>query len=403
MRTLWTVTAIGAIALILGVGMYRMMPHRAGTQTGQDGLPASTTPTIEPLARSVSNLQYVVAKHDGSVVTFSGADSDGTLTDIVRVSDDLTGIVHGVLSPDSQTLYITDPGGNVLAYNISVGTHSLLKASDLNPDGNFLKFIGITLSPSGKTLGLQVGYWEASGFALMETDGSGYHEIPKTISGNALAFSPDSKRFTVTTTNNDFGGDSASLYVASVHDPDNGTQLLPTQTDAHGQSYRKDAFTPAWSPDGTKIAFGYKYLDTALTSEPTTSPNPDQFRGIYVVNADGTSFHEVTSNQSYSSNPVWANDSQTLFYGLSNVYSGDTHGIFSIDASGKSNASVFSVDAKGYLPVALSPDGTQLSYRFGELKDDGTEQLNLGILNLHTKQSVDLGQGVDFVGWVHRP
>lgn len=62
---------------------------------------------------------------------------------------------------------------------------------------------------------------------------------------------------------------------------------------------------PAWSPDGTKIAFiSYKGSN----------------REIYVINADGTNQKRLTDNLAYDQHPVWSPDGTQIAYISSSYY-----------------------------------------------------------------------------------
>ena len=50
-------------------------------------------------------------------------------------------------------------------------------------------------------------------------------------------------------------------------------------------------YDPAWSPDGTKIAFG-----------AAREGSPD----IYVMNADGTDVVNITKHEGENYNPAWS-------------------------------------------------------------------------------------------------
>ena len=61
-----------------------------------------------------------------------------------------------------------------------------------------------------------------------------------------------------------------------------------------------DEFDPAWSPDGTKIAF---------TSER------DGNKEIYLMNYDGTDQVNLTHHDADDFDPVWSPDGENIFFG----------------------------------------------------------------------------------------
>jgi TolB protein len=140
--------------------------------------------------------------------------------------------------------------------------------------------------------------------------------------------------------------------------------------------------TPAWSPDGSKLAFQYSLVDRAFVGSLNVKA------GIWMVNADGTGLHQVTQRtpgSSWDFGPQWSPDGSKLVF-------------YRVDFKAKADA-VFTVDIDGtglfqVTPWALgagdgpdwSPDGQWLLFR-GEPKDgssnvykarpDGTELTNL--------------------------
>ncbi len=97
----------------------------------------------------------------------------------------------------------------------------------------------------------------------------------------------------------------------------------------------------AWSPDGHRIAFS----------------SLDQ-RQIYVINVDGTSFRQLTSDtpHSHNSSPTWApNGQQIAFYSTRN----NSGGIFLMDDAG---GNVRELTKGGEGSPSWSPDGRQIAF-----------------------------------------
>jgi hypothetical protein len=110
------------------------------------------------------------------------------------------------------------------------------------------------------------------------------------------------------------------------------------------------AHTPAWSPDGTWIAFG---LDQDIT-EAGTFPTR-----LYRVHPDGSNLTPLTSNsQGQATHPVWAQDG-SLYYGLSGA-GADLDGLYNYLPA--ENTHKLLLPGAGVHPLSISPDGEFLLY-----------------------------------------
>jgi TolB protein len=124
--------------------------------------------------------------------------------------------------------------------------------------------------------------------------------------------------------------------------------------------------SPAWSPDGSKVAF-----------ESRRDGNAE----IYVMNADGSGQTNLTNSAGSDASPAWSPDGTTLAFessrdGLAEIYLMDADG-FGVTA--------LTADAGNNITPAWSPDGTKLAFastRAGNLdvyimNADGTGATNL--------------------------
>ena len=94
----------------------------------------------------------------------------------------------------------------------------------------------------------------------------------------------------------------------------------------------------AWAPDGTHIVF------SAFTKVATAR--------VYVVGADGSGLSEIVSGEDFLGGVAWSPDGKKIAYD-------DGNAIFLIDPDGKNKTKLID---KGSEP-AWSPDGTLLAYR----------------------------------------
>lgn len=139
-----------------------------------------------------------------------------------------------------------------------------------------------------------------------------------------------------------FAGSNGRLLVR--HGPSGGQELSTVEPDGSGLVTLGAGSNGAFSPDGTKIAFSDEYGGGA---------------DIWVMNADGSDRHQLTSGSAYDATPSWSPDGERIAFSRS---SGSSGAIFTIGADG-SNLQQLS-PAGGNIHVGgtprWSPDGSRL-------------------------------------------
>ena len=144
---------------------------------------------------------------------------------------------------------------------------------------------------------------------------------------------------------------------------------------------------PAWSPDGTKIAFaswregntdiwvinadgsGLRRVtnDEFIDSGPTWSPDGKRIafsslresnQDIYVINADGSNLTQVTDTLEAESDPVWSPDGNRIAF--TRIREQGT-GIFVMNADGSEYPLLYGTEANDRSP-AWSPDGETIAF-----------------------------------------
>jgi TolB protein len=148
------------------------------------------------------------------------------------------------------------------------------------------------------------------------------------------------------------------------------------------------AHTPAWSPDGSKVAFSYSLVredyDAAL----------DLQRAIWIVDADGTDRRQLTQltpGNSWDDEPQWSPDgSRLVFTRVDLTRKLDAVFTVNVDGSGESQLTPWALNAAG--DPEWSPDGKRIV--FVAHPRDGSENVytvrpdGTGLTNV-TRQSVD--------------
>lgn len=109
-----------------------------------------------------------------------------------------------------------------------------------------------------------------------------------------------------------------------------------------GDSIGGDEY-PAWSPDGTRIAF-HSYRDGNWE--------------IYVMNVDGSGLRRLTNNPGEDTYPAWSPDSSRLVFNSATVGYTD---IYMINADGTGLTQLTSDPAPEYDP-SWSPDGSMIAF-----------------------------------------
>lgn len=113
-------------------------------------------------------------------------------------------------------------------------------------------------------------------------------------------------------------------------------------TNLTGDSLGGDEY-PAWSPDGTKIAF-HSYRDGNWE--------------IYLMNADGSGQTRLTNNPGEDTHPAWSPDGTRLIFNSATVGYTD---IYVINADGTGLRPLTNDPAPEYDP-AWSPDGSMIAF-----------------------------------------
>ncbi len=198
------------------------------------------------------------------------------------------------------------------------------------PDGRALVYTSFSTSPLVvPTLMLLADF---SSPATVLSSGAGVYE-------REAVYSPDGRRVAFVSQRDEPEG--SDVFVATL----DGERLVDVRNLTPATSGRAGLdVTPAWSPDGTQIAFA-------------SNRDGSDFK-LWVMNADGSGARPLTAPGSHADVfPTWSPDGQLIAF---QRRSGDAYRVGLLPAAGGAPA-FFEFDGDAYAP-AWSPDGRRIAF-----------------------------------------
>ena len=191
------------------------------------------------------------------------------------------------IAPPEMTA--SEPEGRIVFTSYRRGRAS--SVFSMRPDGSELRVLGMggspCCSPDGTRI-LVVRFFNDTGrfeIVLASADGKFLKRVTKseTEDSTSPAWSPDGKR--IAFQSGEFN--NPSIYVMNADGSDR-LRITPDKSNDRG---------PAWSPDGTRIAF---------------SSYRDGKQGVFVMNADGSGVTRLSDKSWSASDPAWSPDGRYI-------------------------------------------------------------------------------------------
>jgi TolB protein len=185
------------------------------------------------------------------------------------------------------------------------------------------------------------------------------------------AWSPDGTRIAFSSLREGAFESGSDIYV--MNEDGTGRIRLTDSSDVEGE--------PTWSPDGTRIAY--------------TRCCPGGNSEIFVMNADGTSVTNLTGHPGWDSSPAWSPDGGSIAFDT-NRDDVDASEIYVMNWDGTDQHNLTNSGFQDFSP-AWSPDGSRIA--FVSDREDWNEDIYVmnrdgsGRSRLTTRPEVDLAPG----------
>ena len=147
---------------------------------------------------------------------------------------------------------------------------------------------------------------------VMNSDGTGETNLTKTkaSSEGAPSWSPDSKKITYLRSSDPNGEIYNEVYVMNS-DGTSQTRLIRAMDT---KNFEVGFESPAWSPDGEKIAFMRTTRVGLVNSSPSSAVPATGPSGLYVMKPDGTGLRKLSKEMPYAQSPLWSPEGKEIAF-----------------------------------------------------------------------------------------
>jgi Tol biopolymer transport system component len=198
-------------------------------------------------------------------------------------------------------------------------------------------------SPDGTRLAFAGSRNDQAEIFVVNAEGSGLTQLTD-APGNDYApvWSPDGNKIAFLTDRHGAPNIRDSDVEIYVMDADGSDETRLTENNAADGD-------PAWSPDGSKIAF-----------ESNRASSLVFLRDLWIMNADGSGQTNLTDNRSSSGNPSWSPDGSTIAFDARTTQESDED-VYVMNPDGTGQFNLTRDQAEGDHPL-WSPDGRKILF-----------------------------------------
>lgn len=294
----------------------------------------------------VRNASGAVEQLDGSDPVIKAGESYFiNLSEDLPLNYDGAYVTVGTVPSETKIAFISNRNGMNEIFTMNAGGTSQTKISNHQT---------AVYSPAVSPDGLKIAYVLESGvnydIYIMNIDGTGVRQLTSDGRSSWPAWSADGTKLA-------YSKSQSSIWTMNA----DGTGQAEISVTLPGSMY--GLTQPCWSPDGSKIA---------VTGTYSTSSN------IYYIDVAAAKLNQLSYNTGMNMGPCWSPDGTKIVYGSDREsgIDGSTFRIYTVDMSGNNSPALTAGGtSKHTLKYSWSADGTKILFSESRTGDNGYFQV----------------------------